>query len=249
MIRTDPNPRPALRAASLARCCWAPALLAAGALFPAPAAWAGTTLNPVTIVDHGSFVTDTVNHRDWYKFSNADTTIGLSYAAAANHFNPLGWGTSSLAQVQSLQAQFGWLADTPTFSLNANYALTAAMGGYLGTTGTFFTDEANGTREDVGIDAVTSDLSLFFENNVLLSKLSVSTSHYQGFTDLHQQQFFFGDFVEGTHAFQTATAVEPYVGVWLSRESTAPVPEPGTWALFGLGIGFLGLFMRRRQQA
>ena len=246
MIRTDLNPRPFLRAPSFAR-RHAPALLAAAALFSAPAAWAGITLHPVTIVDNGSYITDTANHRDWYKFSNADTTIGMSFDAATNHFNPLGWATSNLAQVQELQAQFGWVADTPSLGLNANFGLTDAMDSLLGSTSVFFTPNGNGETKETSIEALTSE-AFFFNGNPTV-QYQVTTSRDSVFTDLHMQVFFTGDFVQGDFDVQAGNIANDFRGVWLSRDSTPPVPEPGTWALFGLGIGLTGLYMRRRQRA
>ena len=89
--------------------------------------------NPASIVDHGTYISDTVNHLDWYKFSNPATSVGLSFTAA-NVIAGAGWHFASLAQVQSLQAQFGWVMDTFDFA-SGNAGLTAAMASYLGFTG------------------------------------------------------------------------------------------------------------------
>ena len=246
MIRTTAT-RPLMRTAWHARCGHAPALLAAAALFTAPAAWAGITPNPASIVDHGSYISDTVNQRDWYKFSNAATTVGLSYDEALAQFAPLGWSTANLAQVQGLQAQFGWLADTPSPGQNANFGLTRAMDSFLGYTYVFFITNGNGETKQAGIEALTSEA--FFANGNAAVQYQVTTSSDIVVTDLHKQVFFTGDFVLGDFALQTAGIKNDFRGVWLSRDSTPPVPEPGTWALFGLGIGLTGLYMRRRQRA
>lgn len=83
------------------------AALALAAALAAPTAQAGIVFNPETIVDHGSYITDTANHQDWYKFSNPNSTVGLTYDIALATFAPQGWTSASLAQVQGLQTQFG----------------------------------------------------------------------------------------------------------------------------------------------
>ena len=72
-----------------------------------------STYAPVSIVDHGSYITDTVNQRDWYKFSNEANTVGQSFLEAEAQFMPLGWSVAGLSQVQDLQEQFGWTVGHP----------------------------------------------------------------------------------------------------------------------------------------
>ena len=221
------------------------AVAASIALLAAPAAQASITYNPASIVDHGSYVTDTVNHLDWYKFSNVDTTIGMSYDAALAHFAAGGWSGASIAQVQGLQGQFGWVADTPFYGVNENFGLTSAMGALLGDMGTFFIDLGNGVQGDTSLEALTSDL--FFANGSPDAQHFVTTSRLRVFVDLHSQKFFQGDFVQGDYAVQAGATIDPFRGVWLSRDADIPpvdVPEPGTLALFGISL--FGLLARRR---
>ena len=209
---------------------------AASAALLAPAAQAGIVYTPASIVDHGSYISDTANHRDWYKFNNLANTIGLSHDAALAQFAPLGWSIPNLAQVQGLQTQFGWVSDTPFFGVNANYGLTTAMGSYLGDTSVFFITVGNGTTKETGIEAVTSEAFFVFGNPDV--QYGVTTSRDQAFTDLHLQVFFSGDFVQGDYGLQGGATVNDFRGIWLSRDSarTVTVPEPGTWALAGLSL-------------
>jgi hypothetical protein len=232
---TFPSSSPFHRSTLLSTALSAAMLLATGA------AQADIKSNPSSIVDHGSYITDTVNQRDWYKFSNSLNTLGDSFEEAMATFAPLGWSVASLDQVQGLQAQFGWTADTPSLSYNDNFGLTYAMGDYLGYTMSYYGD-VNG-YEDHGlmIQAVTSD-SYFFETYAH----AVTMSQTENYVGPRGDQYYLGDKVQGVYDLLPAgTANEDY-GVWLSRDSVPAVPEPGTWALCGLGL--MGVFVRRRMQ-
>ncbi|MDO9236373.1 MAG: PEP-CTERM sorting domain-containing protein [Aquabacterium sp.] len=50
-------------------------------------------------------------------------------------------------------------------------------------------------------------------------------------------------------SFKLATSTKAYLSIdGIAVNATAPVPEPGTWALMGLGLCAVG-FMRKRRQA
>lgn len=119
--------------------------LAAAALLAVPAAHAAIDPAPAAIVDHGSYITDTAHQLDWYKFSNPANTLDVSYNASVAQFAPLGWPVASIDQVQGLQTQFGWSADTPFAGLNDNFTLTYAMASFLGNTGVFFFSDGRAT--------------------------------------------------------------------------------------------------------
>ncbi len=198
---------------------------------------------PPSIVDHGSFITDLVAHRDWYKFSNPSTTIGLSFEDALTQFAPLGWMAASLSDVQALQGGFGWSADTATFSLNDNYGLTDAMASYLGYTATYFVDGGLTTDVYQTIQGVTSEAFFFGD---ALSR-GVTTSETQIRTIVRDGVYLFGDFVDGGNGLLAEGASDSAYGVWLTRDSIPPtrtLPEPGSSLL--LLVGLSGLLVRRR---
>jgi hypothetical protein len=217
--------------------------LSAAMLFAAGTAQADIVSSPSSIVDHGSYITDTVNQRDWYKFSNSMNTIGDSFEQAMATFAPLGWSVASLAQVQGLQTQFGWTADTPTISANDNFGLTYAMGDYLGYTVSYYIPLDGYDVFGRLIQAVTSD-AYYFDTD---AQHGVTMSQAEEYVSPRDDHIFFGDNVQGVYdLLPEGTANDDY-GVWLSRASSAPVPavpEPGTWVLSGIGL--VALLLRRR---
>lgn len=220
----------------------AAAALLAAAVSPARA---DIVIEPATVVDHGSYVTNTVDHLDWYRFDNAANTIGLSFDAALAEFAPLGWGAASLAQVQSLQSQFGWVADSPGPGFNANYSITGAMAGLLGYTGVFFTFGIGlENTEDLRIEAMTSE-TFFTLPDFAGPYLGTTLSESSSSTDGHGQVFLTGDRVIGDYGQQLHDAAVTGVATWLVRSSAPipPVPEPETWLLTAAGI--VALLMRR----
>jgi hypothetical protein len=233
------------RGALFVRCL--PAALGLFAALVAPGAFASVVYNPSSIVDHGSYITDTVNQRDWYKFSNAANTKGLAFEAAMSQFAALGWSGASITQVQGLQGQFGWTADTLSISANDNYGLTSAMSDYLGYTAQFFvgSDAGVGTYFDY-IDAVTTDQ--FFFNGSNVPYRIVTESRMERIRDERGNTILFGDYVDGVHDVQAFNDPAPngLNAVWLTRDTAlvGNVPEPASWALVAVGLS--ALFMRNR---
>ena len=229
----------------------------------APIAQADIVTAPPGVVNHGSYITDTVNHLDWYRFDNVANTRDVSFDAALAAFTPLGWSAASLNQVQLLQAQFGWVADTPFLGLNGNYGMASAMADYLGYTSVDYTfNGALAGTTDYQISAMTSE-TFYFDSNPNTPMQMVTFDLFHLDTDAHGQNFFTGDFVEADHALQGRGMSTLGVGTWLTRASIddtgcgrvapgncgvggiAPVPEPETWLLTGAGL--IGLLMRRNR--
>lgn len=229
-----------------------PLALAALALLGGPA-HSDIVINPSSIVDHGSYISDTVNHLDWYKFSNAETTVGLSFTAA-NVVAGAGWTYSSLAQVQSLQAQFGWVTDTFDLS-SGNFGLTAAMANYLGFTGV---QSSHPISSPYLLTTVSQISAMTMNNDPSCGKdtfdcgLTTTYSAYSVFENTNTQiSKIDGDQVDGTFSYTSAHVSNPNIGTWLSRASVEGnpdpnnVPEPGSFALVGLGLA--GLIAKRKK--
>ena len=194
--------------------------------------------SPATIVDSGTFITDTVNQLDWYKFSNAQTTDGLSYneVIASNFFADGGWSVASPAQVASLWSQFGYQYDTHTpeyvYGSNANSGLTLSLASLLGSTNT----------------GCTSDYCVIFANT---SASYTTDTHYAALL-AHYDYWSTHPYGEGRvddwvnlYAYVTNDAAQySEVGTWLVRpiNSANDIPEPNSFelllvaALFALAV-------------
>jgi hypothetical protein len=239
--------------------------IATGMLF-APLAQAAVVYNPATIVDHGTYITDTANHQDWYKFSNAVNTIGWSVNAWMGANGQTGWSMASEAQVQGLEGQFGWLDDTKNVSLDDNFGLTEAMADYLGHTGIFYTFGAN-TVETRLIQAVTSDVYFAWDvatQDYTSEKRGITTSQFYTMEDVDHQFYYWGDYVDGAYKLQGLAEQDGFTGIWLTRPSaegggdpagdcgrTAPCPsvdvsEPSSGTLLMFGLVVLGTLRRTR---
>ena len=101
-----------------------------GLLSLAAPATAVIIASPASLVDHGTYITDTATHLDWLKFG---PTLGLSFDAAVAANAADGWQGATLAQIHGLWFEFGYVSDTPSNSggVNANAGLTDALASYL----------------------------------------------------------------------------------------------------------------------
>ncbi|HZV65604.1 MAG TPA: hypothetical protein VFG03_11935 [Telluria sp.] len=229
-----------------------------------PLAQAGVIDHPASIVDHGTYITDTVNQLDWYKFSNPVNTVGWSMDTWMGNALP-GWSVASVNQVKGLEAQFGWTADT-LVAWGDNYGLTEAMATYLGHTYSFY----SGDNLDDGtfmIQAMTSDAYYFFNPATQDTddlRYQVTTSQFFTEADGSGATLYFGDYVNSEFAFRKPGEADDPTGIWLSRASVeggggagvdcgrlAPCPdnqvgEPHSVWLSLLGLGGLVAFRRSR---
>jgi PEP-CTERM motif len=236
--------------------------IASAALLCLSSVKAAIISNPASIVDHGTYVSDTVNHRDWYKFSNFENTKGQSYKASLAQFAPQGWTGASLSQVQGLQAQFGWTVDTPNSFFNINYSLTYAMSDILGYTDVFYVTGSTVGALDVTTSIIAMTSETFFLSsspNVARQQITLSSSK-SSFDGRSQFPFNVGDNVNGDFALQAATVSELGVATWLTRTTPGiinnactrvdPQPCPGTVPLPSsivlIGLGLLGFIARRK---
>ncbi len=202
-------------------------ILAGLTLLASQLALADIVANPVSIVDHGGYISDTVHHLDWYKFSNSVSTVNFGYAnviAPGSVFSADGWSVASLSMVHGLWQQYGYLADTPSALTTPNAGLTKAMIDDLGTT---------------LIEGSSMSYILAFTSEGSLSNHSYT---YQLVGDSYH------DYVNSALTQSASPASFPGMGVWLARESsdTIPVvPEPSGTLLFGAGLLALWLVRRR----
>jgi len=75
------------------------------------------------------------------------------------------------------------------------------------------------------------------------AKLAVASNWYQ------QSLNFVANASSQQLSFKLATPEKAYVSIEGIAIQTAPVPEPGTYALMALGLGAIGMVVRRRQKA
>lgn len=237
-----------------------PAALALATALLMPAAKASVVFFPPSIVTSadGTYITDTANNRDWYKFSNAQSTVGLSLNEVSSLFAGTGWSLASLNQVQALQGQFGWTADTTSGNTNVNFGLTAAMGAYLGFTTNYLAPHPDGTVETGNV--IQAMIGSFVDD-----KYFTTMSYDSSFVDLG---LFSGDYVNGMFSLQDPGQRVTGVGTWLSRvhvsdtggggpadpdcSPLAPcagtLPEPASYTLVMGALLAVGAAKRRARQ-
>lgn len=206
-------------------------------------AQAGLIWNPSTIVDHGSYITDTANKRDWYKFNNPVNTVGWSMNGWMQAYGNNGWSVASDVQVNGLKSQYGWVIDTPDSKIsNTNLGLTSAMGEDLGFTLKWF----GGLDHELGanfLEAMTSSAGS------LVDPVTGTVTAYSGISSLRTYTYdtgsgmvYYGDDVASELRWQDKSLGQGDTGIWLSRASAdviVDVPEPGSAPLMLLGLGGL----------
>lgn len=203
----------------------------------APAAHATIVANPASIVCAATYCTDTVNNLEWYKFSNAATTIGLTYNQVLSTLLPTldaGWGVASIAQVHSLWAQYGYTADSGDNGINANYGLTAALVDDLGVVQ--FSPFINARN----IYAATSD--------PWPSDSSQQTLTLVGDDEANGHHDEVKSYWRGLGRDDFLVGLPEYTATWLVRAvpEATQVPEPATLSLVGLAI--VGLLAGRSKR-
>lgn len=187
--------------------------------------------NPASIVDHGTYITDTANGLDYLKFS---FTLGMSFNDAIATYASAGWQAATGAQVQSLEGQFGWVSDTPSIwgaGANANAGLTDAVAGYLGYT--FYNTTATTCCGNRGILATTADVRSPGTNWDSFLMIDVITNNLNDQVEIHYTNGIYGTGDAGITSISM-----PNQATWMVQTTTVPVPA----ALWLFGSGLIGIF-------
>jgi len=199
-------------------------------------AGAGISNNPASIVDHGTYITDTANGLDYLKFRS---TLGMSFNDAIATYASAGWQAATGTQVQSLEGQFGWVSDTPSIwgaGPTANAGLTDAVAGYLGYT--FYNTKPPTCCGNRGILATTADVRSSGTNWDAFLQIDVATNNLNDQVDIH--------YANGPLGAGATSGSISYQATWMVQ--TTPVPEPETYAMMLAGLCLLGFMGRRRKQ-
>lgn len=189
--------------------------------------------NPDSVVCrvNATYCTDTANQLDWYKFSNVETTVGLSYFQATGSSFALagGWRAATGREVNLLWAQYGWTSDTPSGEgHNQNSGLASAIVSDLGSTLSFPSDPAY---------------------NYILGNIDVGNSNYAGYAQVVSDGRTLDDRVDtysSPNIYFSKSRSISFLGTWLVREKvTYEVPEPDTLTLLTVAIVGLGVLRHR----
>ena len=184
-----------------------------------------------TLIDNGSFTTDTLTGLDWMDLTE---TVDLSYDYVSSQFGKggefEGWTLASRSQVLEFFGNAGGSGVYSGWSTNNSGVVTPLLDLW----GDFSTDIQNNS-----VHFLLDEVDIFDRHRLVY--LFDTTKSHTGLAN---------DLINIDHGFWTDSSDSTQVGSALVRSSFAPVPEPTTMLLFGTGLaGLAGSRIRRKKKA
>ncbi len=136
---------------------------------------------------------------------------------------------------------YDWYVDTSQFGTGAGTFLQ--LGTYVNTGNGYYAQDFPGSGKDVELNSTQLGSGGVYSGTV------TETFSQKGFDLPDGQTFFrFGLILNGDGANQSVYYDNISIRSALAPP-TAATPEPGTWAMMGIGLGFLGFIGRRKKKA
>ncbi|HEV6965817.1 FxDxF family PEP-CTERM protein [Roseateles sp.] len=162
------------------------------------------------------------------KLKNIAAASVVAFTALSSHAASTNWGSHDALELGGNTVTSGAIFDTYSFSLASTSSVTSGVMSFGNIVGgayslySFGADGMMGTGDDVGLGAWTFG--------------GMPTTHTVSLTSGNYYYSVLGG-VTGSASYAIA-----------STATTAPVPEPETYALLGAGLGVIGFVASRRRR-